>query len=131
MNTVPLELTLRADVDEGLPSAWFEAAACCACTSRSSTFFIEAEDDLTGRPGRFRFVRCAECGLVFQSPRLTIEHVKAYYDDQYIAHQERGRWGALAPLVTWAFGAVDRAKLRISRRYVQLDGRSSVLDVGC
>jgi 2-polyprenyl-3-methyl-5-hydroxy-6-metoxy-1,4-benzoquinol methylase len=131
MNTVPLELPLPADVDESLPAAWFEAAACCACAGRSSTFFIEAEDDLTGRPGRFRFVRCRACGLVYQSPRLTTEHVKAYYDDQYIAHQERGRWGALAPRVTWAVGAVDRAKLRIARRYVRLDSHASVLDVGC
>jgi 2-polyprenyl-3-methyl-5-hydroxy-6-metoxy-1,4-benzoquinol methylase len=93
--------------------------------------FIEAEDDLTGRPGRFRFVRFESCRLVFQSPRLTLEHVKPYYDDNYIAHQERGRWGIVAPLVAWAFGAVDRAKLRLVSRYSSLGPSSNVLDVGC
>lgn len=131
MNTAPLEILASTSAGEVLPASWFESAACAACGSRSAAFFIEAEDDLTGRPGRFRFVRCAGCGLVFQSPRLTIEHVKAYYDDQYIAHQERGRWGASAPLVAWAFGAVDRAKIALSRRYATLTERSSVLDVGC
>ena len=40
--------------------------------------FIAAEDDLTGRPGRFTFVRCVGCAaLVYQSPRLTVEHIEA------------------------------------------------------
>jgi SAM-dependent methyltransferase len=131
MTTAPLDLVASTDLPELLPSSWFEATACCACGGRASSVFIEAEDDLTGRPGRFRFVRCQGCGLVFQSPRLTIEHVKPYYDDKYIAHQDRGRWGAIAPLVTWAFGAVDRAKLRLVGRYTDLRSSSNALDVGC
>lgn len=109
----------------------FERVRCYNCSSDRATFFIEAEDDLTGRPGRFTFVQCSDCGLVFQNPRLALEHIKSYYDGNYIAHQKRGRWGLLAPFVEWAMGAVDRAKLRIVSRYIKLGPRLSVLDVGC
>ena len=131
MSAARLDLVASTGLPELLPSSWFEAAACCACGGRAATLFIEAEDDLTGRPGRFRFVRCQACKLVFQSPRLTLEHVKPYYDDNYIAHQERATWGVIAPLVAWAFGAVDRAKLRLVSRYSAVSPSSNVLDVGC
>jgi SAM-dependent methyltransferase len=114
----------------GLASG-FEAVPCASCGTRLARPFIEAEDDLTGRPGRFAFVRCTRCGLVYQSPRLTLDRVKPYYDHDYIAHQESDRWGLLGPLVGWAFGSVDRAKVRLVRRYVRLDTATSVLDVGC
>lgn len=116
----------------GVPTAdMFEPVRCYSCTSDRTAFYIEAEDDLTGRPGRFTFVRCRDCGLVYQAPRLTLEHIKGYYDNNYIAHQERGRWGPLAPAVEWAMGSIDRAKLRIVARHVELAPNSSVLDVGC
>ena len=131
MTILPLDLPQPAETTGPLPSSWFESTSCLACGGDSSTHVLDAEDDLTGRPGRFRFVRCTACGLVFQSPRLTMTQIASYYDDQYIAHQERRRWGPIAPLVARAFGAVDRAKLRLVRRYVALHARTSVLDVGC
>jgi 2-polyprenyl-3-methyl-5-hydroxy-6-metoxy-1,4-benzoquinol methylase len=118
----------------GMPSpiaSATERVACLACGATTSTFFIAAEDDLTGRPGRFTFVTCANCGLVYQDPRLTLEAIKPYYDTEYIAHQESRRWGILAPLFSAAMGSLDRAKLRLASRYITLDARSSVLDVGC
>ena len=108
-----------------------EHVACLTCGEASSAFFIDAEDDLTGRPGRFTFVSCVGCGLVYQEPRLTLEAIRPYYDTEYIAHQESRRWGLLAPLFAAAMGSLDRAKLRMVNRYTTLDGRSSVLDVGC
>ena len=109
----------------------FEAVACCACGHRVADPFISAEDDLTGRPGRFTFRRCRACGLVYQTPRLTIERVKDYYDDDYLAHRQRSDWGWMSPLFHWAMGSIDREKLRICNRYLALDASSAVLDVGC
>jgi SAM-dependent methyltransferase len=113
------------------PLTGLEAVSCLDCGSRRSSFFIAAEDDLTGTPGRFTFVRCADCGLVYQSPRLTLERIKRYYETDYIAHQPTARWGALAPLFRRAMTTLDRAKLRIVRRYAALGESSSLLDVGC
>jgi SAM-dependent methyltransferase len=118
-------------VPAGLPPSMFERADCLICGSARSAPFIMAEDDLTGRPGRFTFVRCDECGLVYQAPRLTPAHVRPYYETDYIAHQAPARWGPLAPLFAWAMGSLDRAKIRLTRRYVDLGRGSVVLDVGC
>jgi SAM-dependent methyltransferase len=113
------------------PEDQFETPACPLCGGRAGTPFIEAEDDLGGRPGRFRFVSCSDCGLVYQSPRLAFEHIGAYYDDEYIAHRKKTQWGILTPLYDWAMGKHDRDKLALVRRYQTLDAGSRVLDIGC
>jgi SAM-dependent methyltransferase len=113
------------------PAAQFETPACPLCGGRAATDFIEAEDDLGGRTGRFRFVRCDGCALVYQSPRLAFAHIGAYYDDEYIAHRKKTDWGVLTPLYDWAMGKHDRDKLALVRRYRPLDAGSRVLDVGC
>src|SRR5690348_15398166 len=103
----------------------FEAVRCYYCGGGAATHFITAEDDLTGRPGRFTFVRCLNCGLVYQSPRLTIEHIKSYYDDGYLAHRRRSDWGLFSPLLNAAMDSLDREKQRIIRRYVRLEPSSA------
>ena len=113
------------------PEEHFETPACPLCGGDAVTPFIEAEDDLGGRPGRFHFVRCDACSLVYQSPRLSFEHIGAYYDDEYIAHRKKTDWGALTPLYDWAMGKHDRDKLALVRRFQSLDAHSRVLDIGC
>src|SRR5438045_7949880 len=108
-----------------------EAVRCYYCGDDATTPFITAEDDLTGRPGRFTFVRCRACGLVYQSPRPTLEHVRTYYESEYLAHRQPSDWGWLAPLFRVAIDSLDREKLRIVGRYLRLGPSSSVLDVGC
>ena len=109
----------------------FEAVGCLLCGARWSSPFISAQDDLTGRPGTFRFVRCENCHLIYQSPRLTIDHIKPFYDADYLAHRRRNDWGWLTPVFAAAMNSLDREKLRIVERYVPLDRCSAVLDVGC
>lgn len=109
----------------------FEAVACYACGSRLASPLVVGEDDLTGKPGRFTFVTCDECGLAFQNPRLKMEHIGAYYDDEYIAHRKRTDWGPLTPLYTWTMDKHDRDKAALVSRYVKLGACSRVLDVGC
>ena len=115
-----------------LPSeSQFEIPSCPLCNGNDTTPFIEAEDDLGGRPGRFHFVRCSGCGLIYQSPRLRFEYIGAYYDDEYIAHRKKTDWGVLTPLYDWAMGKHDRDKLALVRRYKLLNADSKVLDIGC
>jgi SAM-dependent methyltransferase len=133
MTTATLSPLAGAGIARGpAPSAsMFERVACASCGETAATRFIEGEDDLTGRPGRFQFVRCAACGLVYQNPRLTLEHVKSYYDESYIAHRRVARRGPMAPLFNAAMSSLDRTKLRLVERHVRLDSQSVVLDVGC
>ena len=65
----------------------FEEVACYYCSSTSSSFVLNANEDLTGKPGTFRFVKCNDCGLMYQNPRVNIETIPTYYDDEYIAHR--------------------------------------------
>jgi len=109
----------------------FETVACYLCGGETTTPLVEAEDDLTGKPGRFRFVTCLACGLSFQSPRLRSQHIGRYYDDEYIAHRKKTDWGVLTPLYEWAMGKLDRDKLALVRRYVNVGPATRVLDVGC
>jgi 2-polyprenyl-3-methyl-5-hydroxy-6-metoxy-1,4-benzoquinol methylase len=109
----------------------FEEIPCYYCGSEERAPFIVAQDDLSGRPGDFQFVTCRRCGLRYQSPRLAIERVKDYYDDDYIAHRKRADGGLLARVYESVMGKHDRDKDAIVSRYVTLSPRSAVLDVGC
>jgi Methyltransferase domain len=132
MSTVVLPRSVGAlEIEDDQSPQAFESVACLNCNSDRSEFFLSGVDDLTGRPGRFTFVRCSDCGLVYQTPRLTPSHIRSYYDNEYIAHQPHARWGVLAPLFRAAMESLDRTKLRIVRRYVSLDAASAALDVGC
>jgi SAM-dependent methyltransferase len=108
-----------------------ETVACYLCGARDDRHFIDAEDDLGGTPGRFRFVRCTGCGLVYQNPRVTLEAIGAYYDDTYIAHRKKRDWGVATPLFERAMRKLDVDKDRIVSKYVRLTPGSEVLDVGC
>lgn len=119
------------DTRQCSPKHQFETPCCPLCGDTAGTRFIEAEDDLGGRPGHFRFMRCDGCGLVYQSPRLRFEHIGSYYDDEYIAHRKKTDWGFLTPVYNWAMGKHDRDKLALVHRYKSVDADSRVLDVGC
>jgi SAM-dependent methyltransferase len=108
-----------------------EPVSCYACGANEATPFIEAEDDLGGKPGRFRFVRCERCTLVYQNPRVPADRIADWYDDEYIAHRKRSDFGVLSPLYRWAMARHDRRKLALVRRYARLDAGSRVLDLGC
>ena len=108
-----------------------ESIACYYCGADSCTDFVTAQDDLTGKPGKFRFVTCAGCGLVYQNPRVAIEHIKDYYDEEHIAHRKRTNWGILTPLYNRAMEKHDRQKERLVGRYVHLNEDSEILDIGC
>jgi SAM-dependent methyltransferase len=108
-----------------------ETVPCYLCGGSDHQELLIAEDDLTGRPGRFRFVTCRACGLTYQNPRLTLEAVADYYDDSYIAHRKRRDWGVLTPLFDRAMAKLDAEKQRLVARYCPLTQTTAVLDVGC
>ena len=109
----------------------FETVSCYQCGSRSAKFFIDGEEDLTGKEGHFQFVRCNNCGLAYQNPRIVPEQIKDFYDSEYIAHRKKKDWGILTPLYERAMSKHDRDKEQIVRRYTSLNQSSRVLDVGC
>jgi SAM-dependent methyltransferase len=109
----------------------FEWVRCHSCGSDNTADLVVAEDDLGGRPGRFRFVTCWKCGLSYQNPRLTVESIRGWYDAEYIAHRRKTDWGRLTPVYEHIMSGIDRAKERIVARHVPLGPTTEVLDVGC
>ena len=109
----------------------FEQVSCYYCGSSRATPLVTAQDDLTGKPGDFTFVTCDDCGLAYQTQRLTIEHIPAWYDDEYISHRKKTDWGWLTWFYLRGMNKHDRDKDRLCSRYVSLDQNSRVLDVGC
>lgn len=109
----------------------FETVTCYHCGSSNALPLVTAEEDLTGKPGRFQFVICQDCELAYQNPRLKLEFIGAYYDDEYIAHRKKTDWGLLTPLYEWAMGKHDRDKLALVNRFAPLSTESQILDVGC
>jgi SAM-dependent methyltransferase len=108
-----------------------EENPCPACGGSEARFFIEAEDDLTGKPGRFRFVRCRDCELVYQKPRIVLDDIGSYYDTEYIAHRKKTDWGVFTPLYEWGMNGHDRRKVDLVGRYVPLRAGLRALDIGC
>lgn len=108
-----------------------EQVPCYYCGSQSCSHLVTGQDDLTGKPGSFQFVTCDACGLAYQNPRLNVERIRDYYDDEYIAHRKKTNWGILTPLYNRAMNKHDRQKIGIVRRYADLTGVRRVLDVGC
>jgi ribosomal protein S27E len=70
-------MTLTVALDS-VPSSspLFENVHCYQCGSTAGVPLIEAEDDLTGKPGRFRFVKCPSCGLAYQNPRISLSRIR-------------------------------------------------------
>lgn len=123
---------MNSDTSAALPDpADFEAVACYFCGENACTDFVTGQDDLTGKPGSFRFVTCDACGLAYQNPRLNVERIKDYYDDEYISHRKKTDWGVLTWFYNRGMEKHDRQKDKLASRYVSLDRDSEVLDVGC
>ncbi len=116
----------------GNPSRFnFEDISCYNCGSDDSKKFLIGEDDLTGKEGRFLYVQCKQCELVYQKPRLTINDIKEFYDSEYIAHRKKKDWGFLTPLYERAMNKHDREKDKLVSKYIQITSQTEVLDVGC
>lgn len=108
----------------------FESVNCYNCGANDFRDLLIGQDDLTGKPGDFRFVKCNRCELAYQNPRLKMSCIGAWYDDEYIAHRKETDWGLLTKFYERGMQKHDRQKDRLVSRYLQLDQQSSVLDVG-
>lgn len=109
----------------------FEEVKCYQCGADNTSHFLVGEEDLTAKEGQFNYVKCQECGLVYQNPRIHVDQIKDFYDSEYIAHRKKKDWGVLTPLYEWAMNKHDRDKDKITNKFVKLNSNSKVLDVGC
>nr|WP_035922934.1 class I SAM-dependent methyltransferase [Frankia sp. QA3] len=74
----------RADLAGGL-DRFFERprTTCPWCGGGELAARLRGRDVAQGKPGEFRYDRCAGCGHVFQNPRLSLDGLDFYYRDFY------------------------------------------------
>jgi SAM-dependent methyltransferase len=65
----------------------WEDCSCDWCGSSASERLFSGGDLLHDLPGEFHMVRCSQCGLIRQNPRLAWESLKSYYPEDYSAYQ--------------------------------------------
>ncbi|MFE2148192.1 methyltransferase domain-containing protein, partial [Streptomyces sp. NPDC059456] len=97
---------------------------CPWCGSQRLSVRVRVPDLLQGKPGRFTLERCADCGHVFQNPRLTLEGLEFYYRDFY-----DGRGGEGAGAVFGQLGDSYRKRAEMLRPHTA-HAPASWLDVG-
>jgi SAM-dependent methyltransferase len=66
-----------------------EVTSCPLCGSDEGVLLFWCVDRMNQLPGRFRNIRCGECGLIRLSTRPKLEHLGAYYpDNQYYSYSQ-------------------------------------------
>jgi 2-polyprenyl-3-methyl-5-hydroxy-6-metoxy-1,4-benzoquinol methylase len=106
------------DGDDLPRSEFFEDVGCYNCDSHKiiSKFTI----------ARFRHVRCADCGLVYVSPRIKEDILHdSYEEDIYSEHYKL----KLIPSMGYRREVLDKRKYDQISAYFQQPG--SILDIGC
>jgi SAM-dependent methyltransferase len=64
-----------------------EAADCLLCGTPGETLFRGLHDRLYSVEGEFGFARCSGCGLVWESPRPTMDEIPKCYPADYEPHE--------------------------------------------
>ena len=125
----------------GAPSIGVRDVPCPLCGSVDADVLFEAVDRLHDVQGRFRYVRCRDCGLVYMNPQVTPECLGSLYPAQYGPHADkakspRKKWFELReriakiPLVGRQLRSLMDARV-VDPLLGRLDPERRLLDVGC
>ncbi len=103
-----------------------ETVTCALCGSDHSSVYAVVPDLLLDRPDvTTRLVRCDACGLVYQSPRPTLDEIGEHYPPSYSPYADNRRVGRITRLAH-AYGMRKRC-----RSVTRLLRSGRLLDVGC
>lgn len=107
-----------------------ETVVCNLCGSAENEALYEMRDwSFISRDILVRFVRCKQCGLVYQNPRPGLDEIGAYYPDEYdcytVDQRENFRKNWIAR-TSFAYGM--RRRISQVTRFCK-GGR--LLDIGC
>lgn len=94
---------------------------CDLCGSEKSCI-LHDKTDLLKLPPPFKIVRCVNCGLVYQNPRMTENEYESYYDSNYY-----NSWDHLK--IVKQKGKEYENKYNLIERYLRRKGK--LLDIGC
>lgn len=101
---------------------------CDLCGSTNRKLLFEARDRLHGFEGRFSYVKCAECGLVYMNPQVLPNDVGEFYPPDYGPYQAKRDKTGENPR---AARAELKKKPLSPAIWAKLTEQSRLLDVGC
>lgn len=104
-----------------------ETPACLICGSESKIPFLTVPNRFS-LSEQFTVVKCADCGLVYLSPRPSEDEIAVYYkDENYQPHQEQAK-----TLTERLYRFIRIFNNRYKRRLIEkLVPRGKILDYGC
>ena len=76
---------------DGVKGKTIEKVNCNLCGEKDYSFLLEGRDRQHGFDGTFSYVRCNNCGLVYQNPQLTLDELKRFYPADYDPFRAGGR----------------------------------------
>lgn len=119
--------TLSPTSPQSVEDAQQTELGCDVCGSTDRAVLFQGPDRLTGRPGSFSFVRCRQCGLLYQWPRLAWQQLEAYYGDDYTSYTQ-----PLPAELSHVKRAIQRIGVLKQRWHVERFHRTgNLLDIGC
>ena len=100
---------------------------CDLCGSDKYEFLFDGKDRLHGKEGRFSYVMCVKCGLVYMNPQISSEELMNFYPNDYAPYRS----------ISCESEKIEATK-HINKRgslptsvWQNLSTSSNVLDVGC
>ena len=112
-----------------MDTAATELISCPNCGTDPHEILYELADYMHGTPDIFPMRQCGTCGLMFLSPRPTVENIMAYYPAEYNPYQpaiQDEKWAIMR--IMRRAKIVSHLKL-VERHAAVVPGR--ILDIGC
>lgn len=105
---------------------------CLACRSTELRPHVQTEAMMhEPLPGKFKFDRCENCGLVFLNPRVPEAELGKFYTSAYLPYRVEDAWGKYAHFVKKDQLKIDRKRVQRVSAFHRLTSQSRILDVGC
>lgn len=99
---------------------------CVNCSSIPQPFIEDTQDYEYGVNWSSKFVRCNECGLVTQQPRIHNEDIPKLYPDNYFVHSASSKKKGIYSILK---KRVDDSKIKRLSDYLPENG--TIIEVGC
>lgn len=103
-----------------------EIVSCHLCNDTKYEHIYDAPDRLMKVAGSFQIVRCQSCGLIYLSPRPTLEEIGKYYPESYEPYLKH----TPQSLPFWRRWLLEYGLWKRSRPILQHKAKGHMLDVG-
>lgn len=98
---------------------------CSLCGANKPQAYLTLADRFSGK--LFQLVKCSQCGLIYLTPRPSMEELDAYYPDDYEAYQPPS--ATMSASHSWHARRMWEMQAKYVMKFSPVSGK--LLDVGC